>query len=113
MLQLAHRLLLFSWLFRTRAGPEPIEPQEGGEREEKKGGGKVGIRPRLPWFEGKRSLGVTTMPHPDHAVTAIGNRVPLFSVNYTNAKKKLALRPCVSFFLNLGKPRWELLGGAL
>ena len=35
MLQLAHRLLLFSWLFWTRAGPEPIEPQEGGERQEK------------------------------------------------------------------------------
>ena len=68
------------------------------------------VRPLLPWFEGKRSLGVTTMHNPDHAVTAIGNRVPLFSVNYKR-KKKLALRPCVSFFLNLGKPRWELLGG--
>ena len=27
----------FPWLFRHLAGPEPIEPQEGGERGEKNG----------------------------------------------------------------------------
>ena len=31
-------LLLFNWLFRHLAGPQPIEPQEGGERQEKNGG---------------------------------------------------------------------------